>query len=219
MKSSKFINDILKDFDASISGLATLIEVNPATIHRWINDEMEISQDNIDRINEISSIIKTISASAHCQTGEIIKTLVTLKKSPLWKGWDHTIQMLSGADISLQNEDYLKKHLLQNPNLLEDGLRPLKRIPSGLDIDALFKDKSGNHIAVKYYKKTVATDEYGKIKILLSTLSGKLGKKNKLILVGPRFINSFVEVSANEKNLKLLQLGIDLKPIQPIGLF
>lgn len=218
MKSSKFIENILKEFTVSISGLAVLIEVNPATIHRWINDEMEISQENIDKINEFSSIIHSMANGANCQVNEIIKTLVNLKKSPLWKGWDHAAQMVGSIDITLQNEDYLKRHLLQNHHLLEENLRPLKRIPAGVDIDALFKDKKGNYVAFKYFKKTVATDEYGKIKVLLSNISDNIGKRHRLILAAPRFVGTFVEVSSKEKNLKLVQYDFSTEEVYAVGI-
>ncbi|MBL6991357.1 MAG: hypothetical protein ISR65_16355 [Bacteriovoracaceae bacterium] len=218
MKSSKFIESILKEFAISISGLAILIEVNPATIHRWINDEMEISQENIDKINEISSIINSMANRANCNVSDIIKTLVNLKKSPLWRGWDHAAQMLGSIDVTLQNENYLKRHLLQNHHLIEENLRPLKRIPTGVDIDALFKDKKGNHVAFKFYKKNVATDEYGKVKFLLSNISENIGKRYKLILAAPRFVGTFVEVSSKEKNLKLVQYDFNTEEVHAVGI-
>lgn len=90
-----------------------------------------------------------------------------------------------------------------------------KKIPAGIYIDALFKDKVGTFVGVKFYTKTVATDSYGKIKNILEKFSDKFGKRNRLILIAPRFAGTLASISSKEKNLKLLQSAFTLKEIPP----
>ena len=103
-------------------------------------------------------------------------------------------------------------------HLIGEGLRLIKRVPPELDIDALFKDTKGKDVALKFYSKTIAADEYGKVKLLLSKLSEKLGNKFTLVLAAPKFAPMFQEISADKKNLKLLEYGFTAKVLTPVGI-
>lgn len=218
MKTSQLIESIINELEIGTRSLAKLIDASPTTIHRWINEEVIISDEKLQNLKEINLTINTLARNSKCSPSEIVKILIELKQSPLWQGWDNAIKMLGGIDLTFQSESYIKKHLLQNPNLIEDGLRLIKRVPSELDIDALFKDSKGRDVALKFYSKTVATDEYGKIKILLNKISEKFGNKFTLILAAPRFAAMFQEISSDKKNLKLLEYNFTTTIPRPVGI-
>ena len=213
MKTSQLVENIINELNIGTRSLAKLLGVSPTTIHRWINEEVEISTEKLNSLHEVNRAIVALAKNSKCNPDEIVKALVELKQSPLWKGWDHAIEMLGGIELTLKNEDYLRKHMLQNHDLIGENLRPVKKIPSGIDIDALFKDQKGKSIAVKFYNKAVATDEYGKIKIIVNSITEKVGKKHLLVLVAPRFLGSFAMNFSHEKNLKLLEYDFNLSEI------
>lgn len=213
MNTSQLVENLINELNIGTRSLAKLLDVSPTTIHRWINEEVTISSEKLNSLQEVHKTILTLAKSSKCNPDEIIKALIELKQSPLWKGWDHAIKMLGGIELTLQSEDYIKKHLLQNFDHLGDNLRQIKRIPNGVDIDALFKDQKGTAVAVKFYNKPVATDEYGRIKIIVNSIIEKIGKRHLLVLVAPRFLGSFAMNFSQEKNLKLLQYDLNLTEI------
>ncbi len=210
MKTSQLVENIISELGIGTRSLAKLLDVSPTTIHRWINEEVTISNEKLNNLHEMNKTIIVLARSSSCNPDEIVKALIELKASPLWRGWDHAVQMLTGIETTIQSEDYLKKHVLQNHHLVEEDLLPIKKIPSDLDIDALFKNKKGTYIALKFYTKTVATDGYGKVKMILENMFEKLGKKNQLFLIAPDFTFNFATIADKEKNLKLLQASFTL---------
>lgn len=218
MKTSQLVENIINELGIGTRSLARLIDASPTTIHRWINEEVIISDEKLKNLKEINLAIRTLAKNAECSPDSIINALIELKESPLWQGWDNAIQMLSGIDITLQNESYIKKHLLQNPHLIGEGLRLIKRIPSEFYIDALLKDPKGKDVALKFYSKPVAADEYGKIKSLLLELSKKFGSKFTLVLAAPKFAPMFQEISADKKNLTLLEYDFTTTVKIPAGI-
>ncbi|OFZ25204.1 MAG: hypothetical protein A2381_12245 [Bdellovibrionales bacterium RIFOXYB1_FULL_37_110] len=87
---------------------------------------MIISNEKLNNLHEINRTILSLARSLNCRSDEITKALIELKTSPLWRGWDHAVQMLSGIKLTIQNEDYLKKHILQN-HLIEEDLQSIKK--------------------------------------------------------------------------------------------
>ena len=218
MKTSQLVENIIDDLGIGTRSTAKLLEVSPTTIHRWLNEEVNISEVKLQSLKATYRAITNISKKFECEPKNIVGILLELKASPLWKGWDNAIELLGGSDQSFKNENYLKKHILQNPSFIGEGLKPIKRFPSKLNIDALFRDSRGREVAIKFYSKAVYLDEYGNIKILLRLLSKVLKRNTTLIIIAPRFAGTFIEISSENKNLKLLANNFSMTQVLPSGL-
>jgi len=92
MKTSQLVENIINELGIGTRSLARLIDASPTTIHRWINEEVMISDEKLQNLKEINLAIHTLAKNVECSPDSIVNALIELKESPLWQGWDNAIQ-------------------------------------------------------------------------------------------------------------------------------
>nr|WP_135852490.1 endonuclease NucS [Halorussus salinus] len=128
-----------------------------------------------------------------------------------------TVEQLSaydvtdGKDLSLRGtEEDLRQRLLENPDLVEEGFKPLateRETPAGA-VDIYGKDREGRTVVVELKRKRVGPDAVGQLDRYVAALERDLHANAEIrgILVSPS-VTERARTLLAEKGLEFVSLG------------
>lgn len=117
--------------------------------------------------------------------------------------------MKSGKFDLIGSEAEMVKFVYENPEILEDGFRPIVREYKGRYgiIDLLGRDKKGNLVVCGFKRRTADVQDVAQLALYMDSLKRDLGDKVRGILVAPG-ITDLAIIALKEKGLEFKKFSL-----------
>ncbi len=192
MKSTEVVSSFLKKYDLSNRVMAKLLDLNPSSVNNWRRGAQDISQKNIDHINNISKLLDTLIEESNMNNTVLISLILALKNTPLWQDWDTAKEIILGKNRKSNGplyEDFVKNNL----GKLDNGLKLSTLTNQQSCFDFLAEDSDGNIKAIETKISEVRVEVIGQVLHQISRLEKILDRPFEVIVVAPSFSKSFID--------------------------